>query len=56
MHTLCDYTNEIMWNCAYSPSSITCVSLTRLNTDSLHPPNTTSKTFVGLITSDDKEW
>ena len=42
-------------NCVYSPSSITCVSLIISSTDSLHPPNTTSNTLVGLIMSDDKE-
>ena len=41
----------------YSPSSITCVSLIRSTSKTLLlPPNTTSNTFVGLITSDDKEW
>ena len=44
-----------MWKCVYSPSSITYVSLIGILTMLLCPPNTTSNTFVGLITSDDKE-
>ena len=52
-----NYTNENVWKCVYSPSSITCVSLIGSRTKPLlFPPNTTSNTFVGLIASDDKEW
>ena len=50
-----NYTNENVWKCVFSPSSITCVSLIRSKT-LLLPPNTTSNTLVGLIANDDKEW
>ena len=50
-----NYTNENVWKCVFSPSSITCVSLIRSKT-LLLPPNTTSNTLLGLIANDDKEW